>query len=97
MEVIFAVLLGDLGREKCPIRQAYRTLFVADMACGFVRYYWHKPHACFMLARMDSFVTAPSTTPTWPPRLPSWALSRGFDLNESDAAFAAGIALSFGT
>jgi len=29
----------------------------------------------------------------WSPRLPAWALSRGRDISESDAAFAAGIAL----
>src|SRR5690349_5086510 len=46
-----------------------------------------------MLVRMDSFLTAPSKTPIWPPRLPDWALQRGRDINESDAAFAAGSAL----
>jgi hypothetical protein len=46
-----------------------------------------------MLAHMDSFVTAPSKTPIWPPRLPDWALARGRDPSEADAAFAAGIAL----
>ncbi len=44
-----------------------------------------------MLTRMDSFVTSPSKTPIWPPRLPDWALSGGRDV--TDAAFAAGIAL----
>ncbi|ULJ82694.1 DUF1403 family protein (plasmid) [Rhizobium sp. C104] len=46
-----------------------------------------------MLLRMDSFTTAAATAPTWPHRLPSWALARGRDLSEADAAFAAGIAL----
>jgi hypothetical protein len=42
---------------------------------------------------MDSFAPSASTTPYWLPRLPGWALSRGRDISESDAAFAAGIAL----
>lgn len=42
---------------------------------------------------MDSLSPQVSTTPAWSPRLPSWALSRGRDVTESDAAFAAGIAL----
>ncbi|KNY31174.1 DUF1403 family protein [Agrobacterium sp. SUL3] len=42
---------------------------------------------------MDSFLTAPAITPTWPPRLPDWTLSRRQDTGEADAAFAAGIAL----
>jgi hypothetical protein len=46
-----------------------------------------------MLRLMDSFVTTPSKTPTWPPRLPDWALPRGRDTGEIDTAFAAGIAL----
>jgi hypothetical protein len=46
-----------------------------------------------MLLRMDSFTTAAATAPTWPHRLPSWALARGRDISEADAAFAAGIAL----
>lgn len=46
-----------------------------------------------MLYRMDSLSPSASITPTWLPRLPSWALSRGRDITESDAAFAAGIAL----
>ncbi|NEI06582.1 DUF1403 family protein [Rhizobium leguminosarum] len=32
-------------------------------------------------------------TLTWPPRLPEWAVSRGRELTDADAAFAAGIAL----
>lgn len=42
---------------------------------------------------MDSL--APSTLPAlaWSPRLPAWALLRSRDISESDAAFAAGIAL----
>ena len=42
---------------------------------------------------MDSRPTPPSTPLTWSPRLPGWALARGRDVTESDAAFAAGIAL----
>lgn len=42
---------------------------------------------------MDSLAPAAPTTPTWLPRLPAWALSPGRDIAESDAAFAAGIAL----
>ncbi|WP_234885331.1 DUF1403 family protein [Rhizobium rhizogenes] len=42
---------------------------------------------------MDSLTPSAPTTPIWSPRLPGWALSRGRDVNESDAAFAAGIAL----
>lgn len=42
---------------------------------------------------MDSLPPATVTTPIWPPRLPGWALSRGRDIAEADAAFAAGIAL----
>ncbi len=54
---------------------------------------WSKPHAFSMIVRMDSFLTAPAITPTWPPRLPDWTLSRRQDTGEADAAFAAGIAL----
>ena len=42
---------------------------------------------------MDSLSPHVSTTPTWSARLPGWALARGRDFTESDAAFAAGIAL----
>jgi hypothetical protein len=42
---------------------------------------------------MDSFVPSAPTAPAWSPRVPGWALPRGRDLNETDAAFAAGIAL----
>ncbi|WP_236762014.1 DUF1403 family protein [Agrobacterium tumefaciens] len=42
---------------------------------------------------MDSIAPTAPTTSTWPARLPGWALSRGRDVTESDAAFAAGIAL----
>lgn len=42
---------------------------------------------------MDSLAPAAPTTSTWPHRLPGWALSRGRDISESDAAFAAGTAL----
>ena len=42
---------------------------------------------------MDSHTPAATPAPIWPPRLPSWAPSRGRDVNEADAAFSAGIAL----
>lgn len=42
---------------------------------------------------MDSPVTPSPMTPTWPPRLPEWAVTRGREPNETDAAFVAGIAL----
>jgi hypothetical protein len=42
---------------------------------------------------MDSLAPAAPTTSIWPHRLPAWAVSRGRDISESDAAFAAGIAL----
>lgn len=49
-----------------------------------------------MLRRMDSLATAPSASPTWPHRVPSWAFSRDRETGahgELDAAFSAGIAL----
>ncbi len=42
---------------------------------------------------MDSLAPSASTAPTWSPRLPGWALPRVRDINETDAAFGAGIAL----
>jgi hypothetical protein len=42
---------------------------------------------------MDSRALSAPTTAAWRPRLPVWALSRGRDISEADAAFAAGIAL----
>ncbi|MDB5550121.1 MAG: hypothetical protein JWL86_105 [Rhizobium sp.] len=42
---------------------------------------------------MDSLAPFASTSPAWPPRLPGWALPRGRDASDTDAAFAAGIAL----
>ncbi|WP_259665370.1 MULTISPECIES: DUF1403 family protein [Rhizobium] len=42
---------------------------------------------------MDSPVTPTSMTLIWPPRLPEWAVTRGRELTEADAAFSAGIAL----
>jgi hypothetical protein len=42
---------------------------------------------------MDSLAPSAPTTAAWSSRLPAWALSRGRDISESDAAFAAGIAL----
>ncbi|NKL15501.1 DUF1403 family protein [Rhizobium leguminosarum bv. viciae] len=42
---------------------------------------------------MDPLAPSASTMPTWPSRLPSWTRLRTHDITESDAAFAAGIAL----
>ncbi|TAU37387.1 DUF1403 family protein (plasmid) [Rhizobium leguminosarum] len=42
---------------------------------------------------MDSLAPSASTAPAWSSRLPSWATPHGRDINETDAAFAAGIAL----
>lgn len=42
---------------------------------------------------MDSPAVAPASTPSPPTQLPGWALPRGRDLTEADAAFAAGITL----
>ncbi len=47
----------------------------------------------FMLFRTDSLIAAAPTTSPWPHRLPGWGLARGRDVSESDAAFAAAIAL----
>ena len=46
-----------------------------------------------MLLQMDSFTPPNAATSVWPPRLPSWTRPRTHDITESDAAFAAGIAL----
>ncbi|MBN8932125.1 MAG: DUF1403 family protein [Rhizobium pusense] len=46
-----------------------------------------------MLLCMDSIATPHSPSPTWSSRLPGWALSRGRDIAEPDAAYASGIAL----
>lgn len=42
---------------------------------------------------MDSIALVAPTIPSWSPRLPGWARPRTHDITESDAAFAAGIAL----
>ncbi|RYH00328.1 MAG: DUF1403 family protein [Alphaproteobacteria bacterium] len=42
---------------------------------------------------MDSFAPSTPNGLAWSPRVPGWALPRGRDINETDAAFAAGIAL----
>ncbi len=42
---------------------------------------------------MDSLTPAAEPSPTWSPRLPSWSRFGSYDLSQSDAAFAAGIAL----
>ncbi|MFK0333848.1 DUF1403 family protein [Rhizobium sp. NPDC090275] len=42
---------------------------------------------------MDSFVPVTPTTPTWSARLPGWTPLRTHDITETDATFAAGIAL----
>jgi len=46
-----------------------------------------------MLRGMDSLAIAPASTTAPPTKLPSWALPRGRELAETDAAFAAGIVL----
>jgi hypothetical protein len=46
-----------------------------------------------MLHRMDSLTPAALVSSAWSPRLPSWTRPRTHDITESDAAFAAGIAL----
>lgn len=42
---------------------------------------------------MDSLATSPPMISNWLPRLPNWTKLRAHDIAESDAAFAAGIAL----
>ncbi|ANP89256.1 MULTISPECIES: DUF1403 family protein [Rhizobium] len=42
---------------------------------------------------MDSPASAPPPAPIWSQARPTWALPRGHETNEADAAFAAGIAL----
>lgn len=42
---------------------------------------------------MDSLAPPAPNAPAWSPRIPAWALPRGRDINEADAAFSAGIAL----
>lgn len=44
---------------------------------------------------MDSLAATALPTPIWSSRLPSWTRPRTHDITESDAAFAAGIALKF--
>ncbi len=46
-----------------------------------------------MLRGMDSLALTPASTPGPPGQLPAWAIPRGRDLTEVDAAFSAGIAL----
>lgn len=46
-----------------------------------------------MLRDMDSLAVAPARTTLPPANLPAWALPRGRELTEADAAFAAGVAL----
>ncbi|WP_112405112.1 DUF1403 family protein [Rhizobium sp. Leaf391] len=46
-----------------------------------------------MFFGMDSLAPSPATTPVWSPRLPAWTPSRGRDITEADAAFAAGVAM----
>ncbi len=46
-----------------------------------------------MLRGMDSLARAAASTAVPPAQLPAWALPRGRELTEADAAFAAGIAL----
>jgi len=46
-----------------------------------------------MLPDMNSITATQTQSPAWSAHLPAWALSRGRDTDEIDAAFAAGIAL----
>jgi hypothetical protein len=46
-----------------------------------------------MLPDMYAITTAQISSPTWSAQLPGWTLARGRDIDEIDAAFAAGIAL----
>ena len=46
-----------------------------------------------MLRPMDSLLRAKDKAQIWLPRVPGWALPRGHDIDEVDAAFAVGIAL----
>lgn len=63
------------------------------MQCGLLRKRWHKAHARCSVAAMDSLLLTASSAPIRLPRLLGWTRSRGRDLTEADAAFAAGIAL----
>lgn len=71
--------------------QTYRTFYLADRPRGLGRYCSHKLRTWSMLPSMDSLPAVAS--PTWLPHLPSWTRPRTHDITESDAAFAAGIAL----
>ena len=73
--------------------QDYRSFFITDMSCGLIRYIWYKPRTSSMLRRMDSLATSAPMRPIWSTRLPRWTRPRTHDMTESDAAFAAGIAL----
>ncbi|WP_318031747.1 DUF1403 family protein [Rhizobium ruizarguesonis] len=42
---------------------------------------------------MDSITPTPEPAAIWSLQLPGWALPRGRDVSESDAAFSAGIAM----
>lgn len=62
----------------------------------FVRFYRKRvaqPRVWFILHRMDSLLSVPSSMPIWPPNLPDWTLAHGREPSDLDAAFAAGIAL----
>lgn len=73
--------------------QDYRAFYNGDVVCGCGRYFWPKPRTCSTLLRMESLALSATTAPAWSPRMPAWALPRGRDINEPDAAFSAGIAL----
>jgi hypothetical protein len=68
-------------------------LLLSDVTCALASNVWHELLACFMLHRMDSFAAPSPTLPVRPAKLPGWALSRGREHSEAEAAFAAGIAL----
>lgn len=93
----FAVLLDDLGHFSImSITSDNATLsdiILRRQAVQFLRIIWLKLHARCSLTSMDSLALAAASPALPPPQLPTWATPRGRELTESDAAFAAGIAL----
>lgn len=73
--------------------QDYQSLLEEDKPCALERMIWHKLHDRCSFAVMDSRLVPASTTVSPLPQIPGWALPRGRELSEADAAFAAGIAL----
>lgn len=73
--------------------QHYQSLLYEDKWCGLRQKLWKKLHERYMLHDMDSLARTVASTPGPPAQLPAWALARGRDLTEVDAAFSAGVAL----